>query len=126
MALLLDLANIAGGFLLAVPLLRRLPKVGEALGVFAGRAAPFGWIVGIVALATGAAYLLMHLLAGRVLHFEVVGIGVGLALLWERLTGRRTPAAPDGTEIPAGAALLLAIFGVVAILVGLQGMVTPN
>ena len=83
-------------------------------------------MVGIVALAAGGAYLLMHLLEGRVLHFEVVGLGVGVALLWERLTGRRRPEAPPGTEVPAGAALLLAIFGVLAIFVGLQGLVTPN
>ncbi|MGI5238274.1 hypothetical protein [Dactylosporangium sp. CA-139066] len=126
LALLLDLANIAGGFLLAIALLRRLPRVGDDLGRFAERAAPFGWIVGIVALAAGGAYLLMHLLSsGRVYHFEIVGIGVGVALLWERLTGRRVPAA-EGTDAPAGAALLLAVFGIIAILVGLQGLFTPD
>ncbi|GAA2336227.1 hypothetical protein [Dactylosporangium salmoneum] len=127
LALLLDLANIAGGFLLAIALLRRLPRVGDDLGRFADRVAPFGWIVGIVALAAGAAWLLTHLLAGpRVFHFEVVGIGVGVALLWERLTGRQRPADPAPGEVPAGAALLLAVFGIVAILVGLQGLVTPG
>ncbi|WP_432991457.1 hypothetical protein [Dactylosporangium sp. CA-233914] len=127
LGLLLDLANIAGGFLLAVALLRRLPRVGDELGRFADKAAPFGWIVGIVALAVGVSYLLMHLLAGpRVFHFEIVGIGVGLALLWERLTGRRAPAAPGGGEAPTGAALLLTVFGVIAILAGLQGLFTPD
>ncbi|MFG2043221.1 hypothetical protein [Dactylosporangium sp. NPDC048998] len=126
LALLLDLANIAGGFLLAAGLLRRLPRVGEDLGRFAERAAPYGWVVGIVALAVGCAYLLTHLLAGpRVFHFEIVGIGVGVALLWERLTGRQRPA-PSGTEAPTGAALLLAVFGIIAILVGLQGLFTPD
>jgi hypothetical protein len=126
LALLLDLANIAGGFLLAIALLRRLPRVGDDLGRFAERVAPFGWVVGIVALATGGAYLLMHLLSdGRVYHFEVIGIGVGLALLWERLTGRKGPAVA-GTDAPTGVALLLAVFGVIAILVGIQGLFTPD
>ena len=131
LALLLDLANLVGGFLLAVGLLRRLPRVGHDLARFAERVAPFGWVVGIVALATGGAYLLMHLLAGpRVLHFEVVGIGVGVALLWDRLTGRTGPPepAPTATEVasPTGVALLLAVFGVVAMLIGLQGLFTPD
>lgn len=126
LALLLDLANIAGGFLLAIGLLRRLPRVGDDLGRFADRAAPFGWIVGVVALAVGVAYLLMHLLAGpRVFHFEIVGIAVGLALLWDRLTGRRAPQEP-AADGPAGRALLLAVFGIVAVIVGLQGLVTPD
>src|SRR5581483_3761273 len=95
-ALLLDLANIAGGFLLAAALLRRLPRVGEALGRFADRAAPFGWIVGIVALVAGGYYLIVHVFSGpHVFHFEVVGLGVGVALLWTRLTGRQ-PTTKDG------------------------------
>jgi hypothetical protein len=130
LALLLDLANIAGGFLLAIALLRRLPRVGDDLGRFAARVAPFGWVVGVAALALGGAYLLMHLLAGpRVFHFEVVGIGVGVVLLWDRLTGRSAAAkdpARDPADAPTGLALLLAIFGVVAILVGLQGLFTPD
>ncbi|WP_433077374.1 hypothetical protein ACQP1P_34340 [Dactylosporangium sp. CA-052675] len=127
LALLLDLANIAGGLLLAAGLIRRLPRVGDELGRFADRAAPQGWIVGIVALALGAAYLLMHLLAGpRVFHFEVVGIGVGLALLWDRITGRRAPEPAPASDGPTGRALLLAVFGVVAVVVGLQGLFTPD
>lgn len=136
LALLLDLANLVGGFLLAVGLLRGLPRVGDALGRFAERVAPFGWVVGIVALATGGGYLLIHLLAGpRVYHFEVVGIGVGVALLWDRLTGRAGAPSPAPTgrgqtateaAAPTGAALLLAVFGVVAMLIGLQGLFTPD
>jgi hypothetical protein len=137
LALLLDLANIAGGFLLAIALLRRLPRVGDDLQRFADRAAPFGWIVGIVALAVGVIYLLIHLFDGpRVFHFEIVGIGVGVALLWDRLTGRRRalPSAPapaataatPPTDGPTGRALLLAVFGVIAIIVGLQGLFTPD
>lgn len=157
MALLLDLANIVGGFLLAVALLRRLPRVGDDLGRAAARMAAFGWVVGIVALVAGGYYVLVHLFSGpRVFHFEVVGIGVGVALLWDRLTGRRTPTRPgpaaggtvsgggtasvgaasgggdrggDRTDDHGGAtgrALLLAIFGLIAIVVGFQGLFTPD
>jgi len=126
MALLLDLANIVGGLLLAIALLRRLPRVGDDLGKVAARIAPFGWVVGLVALVTGGFYLLVHLVSGpHVFHYEVVGIGVGLALLWDRLTGRQASRG-DADRAPAGAALLLAVFGLIAIVVGLQGLVTPD
>jgi hypothetical protein len=139
-----DLANIVGGFLLAIALLGRLPRVGDDLARFAARVGPFGWIVGIVALVAGGYYLIVHLVSGpRVLHFEVVGIGVGLALLWDRLTGRRGPTetAPPTATTPGsstarptmtasatvtGMALLLATFGLIAIIVGIQGLFTPD
>ena len=125
MALLLDLANIAGGFLLAVTLLRQLPRAGDDLGRFADRVSPFGWIVGIVALVAGGYYVIVHLVDGQLWHFEVVGVGVGVALLWDRLTGRH--AAPDARHrAAAGLALLLAIFGLIAIVVGIQGLFTPD
>ncbi|AQR75800.1 hypothetical protein [Sphingomonas sp. LM7] len=121
-ALLLDLANILGGFLLAIALLAQSPRIGDDLARFAGRLAPFAWIVGIVALATGGYYLIVHLTSGpHVFHFEIVAIGVGLALLWDRLTGQ--PAEQSGTT---GKGLILAIFGIIAILVGLQGLFTPD
>ncbi|MDG4829075.1 hypothetical protein O7627_07110 [Solwaraspora sp. WMMD1047] len=134
MALLLDLANIVGGFLLAIALLRRLPRVGDDLGRFADRMAPFGWVVGIVALVTGGYYLLVHLISGpRVFHYEVVGLGVGVALLWDRLTGRRANRAeapagggPVAADAATGVGLLLAIFGLIAIVVGIQGLFTPD
>ncbi|MDP9794349.1 hypothetical protein J2S43_002861 [Catenuloplanes nepalensis] len=136
MSLLLDLANILGGFLLAIALLSRLPRVGDDLARFAARLGAFGWIVGIVALVTGGYFLIVHLTSGpRVFHFEVVGIIVGVLLLWDRLTGRRplartgTPATdgtPARTEGAVGVGLILAIFGIIAIVVGLQGLVTPD
>jgi hypothetical protein len=144
MALLLDLANIVGGFLLAIAVLRLLPRVGDDLARFAARMGPFGWIVGVVALVAGGFYVIVHLLDGPgLLHFEVVGIGVGLALLWDRLTGRRraaeaeppTATAPGSVTTRStttasatvtGAALLLAIFGLIAIAVGIQGLFTPD
>ncbi len=126
MALVLDLANILGGFLLATALLRRLPRAGDALGRAADGVAPFGWVVGVVALVAGGYYLLVHLISGpRVFHFEIVGIAVGLALLWDRLTGRRPPGAGAGRD-GTGAALLLAAFGLIAIVVGIQGLFTPD
>ncbi|WP_117212263.1 hypothetical protein [Allorhizocola rhizosphaerae] len=126
-ALLLDLANIVGGFLLGVALLRRLPRVGDDFARFAARVAPFGWVVGVVALVFAGYYLIVHLVSGpHVFHFEVVGLGVGIALLWDRLTGRaaRTPATSD--RGPTGLVLLLAIFGLIAIVVGIQGLFTPD
>lgn len=160
MALLLDLANIVGGFLLAIALLRGLPRVGDDLGRLAARVAPFGWIVGIVALVAAGYYLIVHLTSGpRVFHFEVVGLGVGIALLWDRLRGRaavraepnvtnrdiaagdvaaRDAATRDATtrgiatretatrDTATGVALLLAIFGIIAIVVGIQGLFTPD
>jgi hypothetical protein len=131
MALLLDLANIVGGFLLAIALLRRLPRVGDDLSRFAGRVAPFGWVVGIVALVAGGYYFIVHLVSGpHLFHFEVVGIGVGIALLWDRLTGRQQPSQDQRpsqeTGVVTGLALLLAIFGLIAIIVGIQGLFTPD
>src|SRR3712207_4441428 len=109
-ALLLDLANITGGFLLAVAVLRHLPRVGDDLGRFAARAAKIGCVVGIVALATAGYYVIVHLTAGpRLFHFEVVGIGVGIALLWDRLTGRQRARA-DNQDTATGLRLVLAIF----------------
>ncbi|WP_232323475.1 hypothetical protein [Catenuloplanes japonicus] len=124
MSLLLDFANILGGFLLAIALLRRLPRVGDDLSRFAGRLGAFGWIVGVVALVTGGFYLIVHLFSGpQVFHFEIIGICVGVLLLWDRLTGRRSLAHPDAS---AGLGLILAIFGIIAIVVGIQGILTPG
>ncbi|MFG1991980.1 hypothetical protein ACGFJ7_18575 [Actinoplanes sp. NPDC048988] len=124
MALLLDLANILGGLLLAAALLRQIPRVGGGVGGFADKVACWGWVVGVVALVAGGYYLLVHLFDGpHVFHFEVVGIAVGVALLWDRLTGRK-PVEPGAA--PFGRGLLLTIFGLVAIVVGLQGLVTPD
>lgn len=126
-ALLLDLANIVGGFLLAIGLLARLPSVGDNLAEGARRIGPFGWIVGVVALVTASYYLIIHLINGpAVFHYEIVGLVTGVLLLWDRLnlsrrTGRDLPASG-----PAGAGLALAIFGVIAIIVGFQGLFAPN
>lgn len=126
MALLLDLANIVGGFLLAIALLRRLPRVGDDLGRAAARVGTFGWVVGIVALVAGGYYVVVHLFSGpRLFHFEVVGVCVGLALLWDRLTGRGRRAGERDTGA-TGLGLLLAIFGLIAIIVGIQGLFTPD
>ena len=45
-----------------------------------------------------------------------------MALLWDRLTGR--DGGPDGRR--PGPALLLAVFGLIAIVVGIQGLFTPD
>ena len=74
MALLLDLANIVGGFLLAVTLLGHLPRVGDGLRRLAAPVLTFGWVVGIVAMVAGGYYCIVHLTSGpHLFHFEVVG-----------------------------------------------------
>lgn len=121
--LILDLCNILGGFLLAIGLLALIPKAGEDLDRFAGRLAPFRWIVGIAALVCGGYFLIVHATSGpRIFHFELVGIAVGVLLLWDRLrAGRALPASGA-----SGPGLILAVFGVIAMIVGLRGIFTPD
>jgi hypothetical protein len=142
MAVLLDLANVIGGFLLAIALLGQLPRVGGALLKLAAPVMPFGWLVGLAALVAGGFYAIVHLTSGlHLFHFEVVGIGVGVALLWDRLTGRGSPRveADGGSDGGSGAgtdggsgggvtgvALLLAVLGIIAMIVGVQGLFTPD
>lgn len=123
LSLILDLCNILGGFLLAIGLLVLIPRVGDNLERFAGRLAPFRWIFGIAALVCGGYFLIVHLTSGpQVFHFEIVGIAVGALLLWERLRIGR--ALPDSAS--RGPGLLLAVFGVIAMIVGVQGLFTPG
>ena len=123
LSLILDLCNILGGFLLAIGLLALVPRVGDDLDRFAGRLTTFRWIVGIAALVCGGYFLIVHLTSGpRVFHFEVVGIAVGVLLLWDRLRVGR--ALPDSAS--RGPGLVLAVFGVIAMIVGLQGLFTPD
>ncbi|BCY10590.1 hypothetical protein [Actinoplanes sp. L3-i22] len=125
MAFLLDLANILGGLLLAIPLLRRVPNVGGGLERFTDRVADWSWLVGIVALITAGFFFIVHLIDGHIWHFEVVGLAVGALLTWEKFTGKRI-LRPAGTGDPAGLSLAIAIFGVIAIIVGIEGLFTPN
>lgn len=129
--LLLDLCNLVGGFLLAIGLLALLPRAGDDLARFAGRLAPFGWIVGVVALVCGGYFLIVHLVSGpKVFHFEIVGIAVGVLLLWDRLRAGAAVRRLGGGGLPAsgahGAGLVLAVFGIIAMIVGLQGLMTPD
>jgi hypothetical protein len=70
----------------------------------------------------------VHLTSGpHVFHFEVVGIAVGLALLRDRLFRSPAPTrGPPTTTLLRGGSLLLAVLGVVAIIVGIQGLFTPD
>jgi hypothetical protein len=127
LALLLDLCNILGGFLLAIGLLALIPNAGESLARFAERLGPFRWIVGVIALVCGGYFLIVHLISGpRVFHFELVGIAIGVLLLWDRLRAGRLA----GRDLPAsgsqGPGLMLAVFGIIAMIVGLQGVFTPD
>ena len=124
-ALLLDLSNIIGGFVLAIALLQRIPRVGDDLARADDTVRPYAWIV--IALVAGGYYLIVHLTSGpHVFHFEVVGIAVGIALLRDRLM--RRPMARGGPSATAveGGSLHLAIFGLIAVLVGIQGLFTPD
>lgn len=123
LSLILDLCNILGGFLLAIGLLVLAPRIGDDFERFAARLARFRWIVGIAALVCGGYFLIVHLTSGpHVFHFEVVGVVVGVLLLWERLRVGR--ALPDSAA--RGPGLLLAVFGVIAMIVGVQGLFTPG
>ncbi len=132
LALILDLCNILGGFLLAIGLLALIPNAGDNLARFAERLSPFRWIVGVAALVCGGYFLIVHLISGpHVFHFEIVGIAVGVLLLWDRLrTGRAPSEGMANRDLPAsgsqGSGLVLAVFGIIAMIVGLQGIFTPD
>jgi len=166
-ALLLDGSNIVGGLLLAAALLRDVPRLGPPLARLTGALARAGVAIGVLALVMGGYYLILHLTSGpHVFHFEVVGLGVGVGLLRERLfppgaaqaadptptqptptqpapappsTGSMpyldtrvpppppAPTAPSSAQAPVtGAQLLLAVFGLIAIVIGIQGLLTPD
>jgi hypothetical protein len=152
-AALLDLVNILGGFLLAAALLADLPRVGPGVARVATVVGRATTAIGVLALVMGGYYLILHLATGpHVFHFELVGLGVGVALLRDRLfpeaSARRadaqattapvvpgtrgpstTPSAASATTTPgavAGGALLLAVLGLIAVVVGIQGLLTPD
>lgn len=130
-ALLLDLSNIVGGLLLGLPLLTMLPRGGATAGRLVSQLDRWAWIVGVVALVCGGFYLIVHLVSGpHLFHFEVVGIAVGVILLWDRLTGKQPLTSREpmrrSAGTPEGATLVLAIFGLIAVVVGIQGLFTPN
>ena len=127
LALILDLCNILGGFLLAIGLLALIPSAGDNLARFAERLSPFRWIVGVAALVCGGYFLIVHLVSGpRVFHFELVGIAVGVLLLWDRLRAGRLAHRDLPASGAQGAGLVLAVFGIIAMIVGLQGIFTPD
>jgi hypothetical protein len=127
LALILDLCNILGGFLLAIGLLALIPNAGDNLARFAERLSPFRWIVGVAALVCGGYFLIVHLISGpRVFHFELVGIAVGVLLLWDRLRAGRLAHRDLPASGSQGAGLVLAVFGIIAMIVGLQGIFTPD
>jgi len=127
LALILDLCNILGGFLLAIGLLALIPNAGDNFARFAERLSPFRWIVGVAALVCGGYFLIVHLVSGpHVFHFEIVGIAVGVLLLWDRLRAGRLAHRDLPASGSQGAGLVLAVFGIIAMIVGLQGIFTPD
>ncbi len=127
LALVLDLCNILGGFLLAIGLLALIPNAGDSLARFADRMGPFRWLVGVIALVAGGYFLVVHLISGpHVFHFEIVGIAVGVLLLWDRLRAGRLAHRDLPASGSQGAGLVLAVFGIIAMIVGVQGIFTPD
>lgn len=126
LSLLLDLSNILGGFLLAIGLLVKIPNLGDDLANAARKLAQFGWIIGVVALVTGGYFLIVHVTSGpHLFHFEVVAIITGILLLMDRVRAGRNTSDPVGTGASAFTTFV-AVFGVIAIIVGFQGLFTPN
>ena len=125
-ALLLDLANILGGFLLAIGLFVKIPNIGDDLARGAAKIAQLGWLIGVIALATGGYFLIVHLTSGpHLFHYEVVAIITGILLLMDRVRAGTDTSDP----VASGASAFhtfVAVFGIIAILVGLQGLFTPN
>lgn len=79
-----------------------------------------------MALVTGGYFAIAHLVSGpHLFHFEVVGIIVGMLLLYGRLKGRTLRDGPPRSS-DRGVGLVLAIFGLIAIIVGVEGLFTPN
>ncbi|GGC97563.1 hypothetical protein [Aquisalinus flavus] len=126
LSLLLDLSNILGGFLLAIGLLIKIPNIGDDLAKAAANLAQIGWVIGIVALVTGGYFLIVHVTTGpRLFHFEVVAIITGVLLLMDRVRAGRNTQDPVGSGASAFTTFV-AIFGIIAIIVGFQGLFTPN
>lgn len=127
-AALLDLTNLVGGFLLAAALLADLPRVGAGIARVAAIMVRVTTVVGVLALAMGGYYLILHLTSGpHLFHFELVGIGVGVALLRTRLFPRTGTGSGGGVPGPlTGGHLLLAVFGLIAVVVGIQGLLTSD
>ncbi|MFN8077645.1 MAG: hypothetical protein U0Q15_19790 [Kineosporiaceae bacterium] len=130
MSWVLDLANILGGFLLAVPLLRQIPGAAR-LDEIAATLDRFRIVVAVACLVAAGYFLLVHITSGpRVFHFEIVGLIVGVLLLRRPSTPGRRAAEPQPsagnavTQDPL--TLLVCVLGIIAIVVGLQGLVTPN
>ena len=125
-SLLLDLANIIGGFLLAIGLLVKIPDAGGSLAKGAAKIAPFGWLVAVAALVCAGYFILVHLTSGpRLFHYEVVGLITGILLLMDRVNAGRDTSDPVGKGA-SGFQTFVAIFGVIAIIVGIQGLFTPH
>ena len=128
-ALLLDLSNIVGGFVLAIALLQTHSAGSVTTWSWADAAIrPYAGIVGVVALVAGGYDLIVTPTSGpHVFHFEVVGIAVGVALLRDRLL-RRPVAKGARVQPPPSRADRCSsrLLGLIAILVGIQGLFTPD
>jgi hypothetical protein len=156
MALLLDAANIVGGLLLAIPLLGRFPVIARftariagwrwLIGIVALVAGGYFLIVHlisgphlfhfeVVGIAVGVILAWDRLTGRRSLVPAAVSNSSGSGA--EHATGHdaglgggTAPASGAVSSAPpadlAGPALLVAVFDIIAIVVGLQGLFTPN
>ena len=85
-----------------------------------GRISPMLWLSTALIVFFGAITILLQ----DKLYIQIKPTAIyslfGVALLWDRLTGR------PGRSAATGPALLLAVLGLIAIAVGIQGLFTPD
>ncbi|SDT57720.1 hypothetical protein [Actinoplanes derwentensis] len=154
MALLLDAANIIGGLLLAIPILGRFPAVARVtghiarwqwlVGIIALVAGGYYLIVHLISGPRLFHFEVVGIAVGVILAWDRLtgkkplvpapatsaGGSSSPGIGWPSAGAppEHSTATPPATA-PAdlsGPALLIAVFGIIAIIVGLQGLFTPN
>jgi len=127
-ALILDIANISGGLILAQETITsffKLDKQNPIRGI-SESIAPFKTYIGIAALMSGLYWLLFHLFKGQsVWLFEIIGIALGMIL------ANSTINQKAGKELITQKHLdtvqpFYGILGVIAIVAGIYGLILPN
>ncbi len=127
-ALILDLANIAGGLLLAQETIIQLFKLGakNPIRAIAESLQPLKIYIGLAALGTGLYWLLFHIFKGQSIWlFEIIGIVMGLILANNKINekaGRELITQQHLDKVQP----FYGIFGLIAIAAGIYGLILPN